>query len=516
MSGSSAAAGSSSPIRSTSSAGPHSRCPAGRPRTACPRPCSWPRPRAPTPACSRPGVCSHPSSEGRLGGPACRKRGMRMVRTRLVICLAAAVLVGILAGSARSDVAGPTGLHGFLLRAGEPTRTAFSRTPAFAWSPVPGALHYEFQLSLSGAFRDNSVVYANLNVPTPVLAPDLTLPWITGNPHSLYARVRAVTPNGATPWSDAYGFDMVPPAPPTPLPSYPGLLRWTPIEGATAYQVWLVDAKKMGIVSTNVLDEREFYTFHEIPSWMSSVRWRIRVLRTDVNKSGRINTIPAAQYGPWSQTYSSANPAFTGGSLTLLGTVSDVFSNGSASSPSHRLMPAFLFTGNTDLSGSPAELFRVEVFTDKQCLNRVFTGAVTGAPAYAPRPFGPLTLPGSGAAVVGARNAYLPDGAEPAGLTIDGDTLATTEESPDASPTGTAPPAPGDSSGAAGGSSSGGSSSSGSSAPAPAPPSGGNPNGGTVLWAGRTGAPIDLWDVDWPSAGYYWTVIPVSASAPDT
>src|SRR3954451_7039747 len=345
MSGSSAAAGSSSPIRSTSSAGPHSRCPAGRPRTACPRPCSWPRPRAPTPACSRPGVCSHPSSEGRLGGPACRKRGMRMVRTRLVICLAAAVLVGTLAGSARSGVAGPTGLHGFLLRADEPTRTAFTRTPAFAWSPVPGALHYEFQLSLSGTFRDNSVVYADNKVLSPVLAPDLTLPWITGDPHSLYARVRAVTPTGATPWSAAYGFDMVPPTPPTPLPTYPGLLRWTPIEGAAAYQVWLVDAKKMEIVSTNVLDEREFYTFHQIPSWMSTVRWRIRVLRTDVNKSGRINTIPAAQYGPWSQTYSSTNPPFTNdppfgdGKLKLIGTISDVFSNGSAGSPSHRLMP---------------------------------------------------------------------------------------------------------------------------------------------------------------------------------
>lgn len=436
---------------------------------------------------------------------------------RLAITLAAVLALAATAGTARSDTGAPTGLHAFLLRADEPARTSFSRTPAFAWAPVPGASHYEFQLSLSSTFRDNGVIYAEGNVPTPVLAPDLTLPWITGNPHSLYARVRAVTPNGATPWSDAYGFDMVPPAPPTPLPSYPGLLRWTPIEGATAYQVWLVDAKKMEIVSTNVLDEREFYTFHEIPSWISSVRWRIRVLRTDVNKSGRINTIPAAQYGPWSQTYSSTNPAFTGGPLTLLGTVSDVFSNGSASSPSHRLMPAFLFSGNTGLSGSPAELFRIEVFTDKQCLNRVFTGAVTGAPAYAPRPFGPLTLPGSGAGVVSARNAYLPDGAEPAGLTVDGDTLTTTEESPDASPTGTAPPAPGDSSSTNGGSPSGGaSSSSGSSAPTPAPPSGGNPNGGTVTWSGRTGAPIDLWDVDWPSAGYYWTVIPVSASPPDT
>ena len=226
-----------------------------------------------------------------------------MLRARLLILLASVLMLGGVAGTASSDTGAPTGLHAFLLRADEPVRTSFTRTPAFAWSPVPGALHYEFQLSLSTTFRDNSVVWANGSVPTPVIAPDLTLPWITGNPHSLYARVRAVLATGVTPWSDGFGFDMAPPAPPTPLPSYPGLIRWTPIEGATAYQVWLVDAKKMEIVTTNVLDEREFYSFHETQQWMGSVRWRIRVLRTDNSATGRLNTIPAVQYGPWSQTY---------------------------------------------------------------------------------------------------------------------------------------------------------------------------------------------------------------------
>jgi hypothetical protein len=446
---------------------------------------------------------------------------MTMLRARLLILLASVLMLGGIAGTASSDTGAPTGLHAFLLRADEPVRTSFTRTPAFAWTPVPGALHYEFQLSLSTTFRDNSVVWANANVPTPVVAPDITLPWITGNPHSLYARVRAVLATGVTPWSDGFGFDMVPPAPPTPLPSYPGLIRWTPIEGATAYQVWLVDAKKMEIVTTNVLDEREFYTFHETQQWMGSVRWRIRVLRTDNSASGRLNTIPAVQFGPWSQTYVSTNPAFSGGPLQLVGTVSDVFSNGSASSPAHKLMPAFLFSGNTGLNGQPSELFRVEVFTDKQCLNRVFTGAVTGAPAYAPRPFGPLSLPTSAPTVASARAAFLPDGAEPAGLTLDGDTLNTTESAPDASPTGSAPPAPGDtpagpgSSGSASSSSSSSSSSSASPSSGNGAPANGGLTGGTITWSGRPGAPIDLWDVDWPTSGYYWTVIPVSATPPD-
>jgi hypothetical protein len=443
---------------------------------------------------------------------------MTMLRARLLILLASVLMLGGVAGTASSDTGAPTGLHAFLLRADEPVRTSFTRTPAFAWTPVAGALHYEFQLSLSTTFRDNSVVWASSNVPTPVIAPDLTLPWITGNPHSLYARVRAVLATGVTPWSDGFGFDMVPPAPPTPLPSYPGLIRWTPIEGATAYQIWLLDAKKMEIVTTNVLDEREFYIFHETQQWMGSVRWRIRVLRTDNSASGRLNTIPAVQFGPWSQTYVSTNPAFSGGPLQLVGTVSDVFSNGSANSPAHKLMPAFLFTGNTGLNGQPSELFRVEVFTDKQCLNRVFTGAVTGAPAYAPRPFGPLALPTSAPGVASARAAFLPDGAEPAGLTVDGDSLDTTESAPDAAPTGSAPPAPGDTPASPGSTGGGSSSSSSSSSSAPsgsAAPANSGLTGGTITWSGRPGAPIDLWDVDWPTSGYYWTVIPVSATPPD-
>jgi hypothetical protein len=447
---------------------------------------------------------------------------MTMLRARLLILLASVLMLGGIAGTASSDTGAPTGLHGFLLRADEPTRSSFSRTPAFAWAPVPGALSYQFQLSLSTTFRDNAVVWAQNDIPTPVVAPDITLPWITGNPHSLYARVRAVLADGLTAWSNAYGFDMVAPAPPTPLPSYPGVLRWTPIEGATAYQVWLVDAGKMETVTSNVLDEREFYTFHQSQSWMGSIRWRIRVLRVDSTTSSRLNSIPAAKYGPWSQTYVSTNPPFQGGALKLLGTVSDVYAAANdPNAPAHKLMPAFLWTGNTGLSGQPAELFRVEVFTDRQCLNRVFTGAVTGAPAYSPRPFGPLSLPTSGAAVASARNSFLPDGGEPAGVTIDGDTLTTTESSPDTTPTGSAPPAPGDPPGGATGGTSGGSSGSGTSGTGSSGTgsssgsgSGAGATGGTIQWSGRAGAPIDLWDVDWPTSGYYWTVIPVVASPP--
>ena len=423
---------------------------------------------------------------------------MRAARFLILLAALLALLVGV--GSARSADSAPTGLHGFLLRADEPGTTSFSRTPSFAWNPVPGALHYEFQLSLSDLFRDNSVIYADARATTPVEAPPITLPWITGSPHALYARVRAVTPDGATPWSTNFGFDMVPPPPPTPLSSYPGLLRWSPVEGAAGYQVWLLDAHKTEYSSTNTLDEREFYTFHPTTKWTGTVRWRIRALRDDATVGGgtRLNSIPAVTYGAWSPIYTSTNPSLTGGAINLVGTVSDVFSNGSATSPSHRLMPGFLWTGNQTIDGKTVELYRMYVFTDKQCLNTVYTSAVIGAPAYAPRPFGPLALPSSALAEASARSAYLPDGTEPASFTYDSQPVHTTESASDASPTTTVPGAPGSST----------PTSSGSSASAT------SASGGSLSVLGRTGAPTDLWDTSWPSSGYYWTVVGVAAGSP--
>src|SRR5437660_910915 len=138
---------------------------------------------------------------------------------------------------------------------------------------------------------------------------------------------------------------------PTPLPSEAGLLRWTPIEGADGYQIWLIDIPKMEVVFTNVLDEREFYTFHRSSNWTDTVRWRVRAIRADNQKSARQNGLPAVGYGPWSPIYGSTNPAYVTGPIKLGPTVSDVIANGDASSPAHRLMPAFTFPRHTGIRG---------------------------------------------------------------------------------------------------------------------------------------------------------------------
>ena len=396
----------------------------------------------------------------------------------------------------------PIGLRGFLLRADEPRRDVFSRTPSFAWSPVRGALSYDFQLSTSSTFRENGIIYSGTKVKSPAVSLPLSLPWITGKPYSLYARVRAVLPKRTTPWSAPYGFNMRWTDTPTPLSTYPGLLRWKPIDGATGYDVWLLDARKVFSVNTNVADQREYYTFHQNSLWTSTVKWRVRAVRTLYGK--RENGLPAVSYGPWSAVYTAVNPPFATGPLNLSATVSDVISD-SEVTPAHGLMPAFVYSGNISSFRTAEELYRVYAFTDKDCLNLVYRGAVVGSPAYAPRPLGPLALPHTQADVAKARSSYLRDGDEGKTFTADGVVVTTSESE---KPAGTSSTGSKD----GGGSNGSGNTSEGSAS------TGGQAGSGTSLPVDQTkaGAPVDLWDTDfWPRGGYWWTVVAVEAVPPD-
>jgi hypothetical protein len=436
---------------------------------------------------------------------------MRAARFLPLVALAAAAILSGSAGAA--SLQAPTGLHAFLLRADDPPTTVFSRTPSFAWDPVPGATGYEFQLSTSNTFSngtndsvsDNGIWYDTNSLTSPVVAPPLDLPWITGSPHSLYARVRATTPDGVTPWSADFGFDMQPdPLLPTPMSTdgLPGLLRWTPVEGADAYQIWFTDLPHNYIVTTrtNVLDEREFYSFHGSLAWIGTIHWRIRAVRsTELGKPA--NGFPVSSYSQWSPIYTSTNPAMTAGPLTLGKTISDVEEDGSANSsqPAHKLMPAFTWSGNqvTLPNGTSvtAELFRVELYADKGCQNLIYAGPIVGGLSWAPRPFGSMSLPDP-SAFASARSSYPSEGAQGLSETYDGSTIGNVEDLGAASPT-SAAPADAIPSGAS-------QSVSAATDPATFAPAKGD--------APLIGAPVDLWDSYWPSSGYYWTVMPVGTS----
>src|ERR671918_996519 len=203
----------------------------------------------------------------------------------LSIVLLATVVSSAPAMQAASPAA-PKGLHGFLLRPNDAVTHTFSRTPAFAWAPVRGAACYEFELATSRTFGGRSVVWSNVStdaqsgkhctpvtvsfpkanepagegqeaaqqervkatiapIKIPAVSINLVLPWFTGKPYALYAHVRSVSTQGASGWSRPFGFNMRWSEPAVPLPAKPGLVRWTPVEGASAYDVWYPDIRKI-------------------------------------------------------------------------------------------------------------------------------------------------------------------------------------------------------------------------------------------------------------------------------
>jgi uncharacterized membrane protein YgcG len=444
-----------------------------------------------------------------------------------VLALAAPADAAQRSGS-RAALAAPTGLKAFLLRASEAPQHVFARTPSFAWNPVRGARRYEFVLATSPTFAGNAIVWDDTSLTSPAAAVPVTLPWITGNPYSLYARSRAIAANGAVgPWSESYGFNMRWSSVPTQLPSGTGYVRWSTVDGATSYDVWFLNLDVGGGVSkvfstiTNVADEREYYAFHNSDAWIQTVQWRVRAVRRVQDTKGPANGLPTVTYGPWSPIFTSTNPTFAAGPLTVGNAVSDSTST-TATAAVHKLMPAFLFSGEDPLGGTAdcassisltnhCELFRVYVFSDRDCINVVYKGAIVGSPAYAPRISGPLLIPGDTKKLAAARVKNLADGVEAKSFTADGQKGSTTESQASsvftptiiqqAAASGSSSSSSSSSGSGSSGSGSSGSSSSGSSTPAP-------PSVFPASLTGR-GAPVDLWDTQWPAGRYYWTVVPV-------
>jgi hypothetical protein len=428
---------------------------------------------------------------------------MRAARlATLVALLLLAPLVATAPAMETGPPAGPKGLRGFLLRPNESVSRTFPRTPSFAWSPVRGASCYEFQLATSRTFEESTIVWSN--VPTdakagkfcvkvkrlstrseadpsgeiaevertvvdvippiriPALSLNLTLPWFTGRPYALHSRVRAITARGATGWSRPFGFNVRWEHLPVPMASRPGLVRWQPVEGATAYEVWYPDIRKSFRTHTNVADQREFYIFHLENGWWSTVRWRVRAVR---QVRGSIpNGLPAVSYGPWSPTYATTNPDWSAGKLLLRATVSDVVSS-NWKDGAHELMPAFTFGGDRGLDDREYRLFRAYASTDRDCVNVVFRSSVVGGPAFAPRTSGPLKLPASQDELDYALAGVLPSALEETAATVSAD---------------------------------------------------GRPVTSSESVADLTATPrVDLPDVDAKTTRYYWTIVPVGIEVSD-
>jgi hypothetical protein len=415
-----------------------------------------------------------PASPGR------RRFGLRRLLA-LAVLAAVAATVPVASGSRAVDaeLPAPTGLKTFMTTLGEPRTTAvagipeFARTPAFAWTPVRGAKRYQFELSTSPATSNagftaaNGLVWSSTTLQIPATSIPVSLPWITGDPASLYWHVRAVAGKKVSRWSETKPFNMRWAQVPQQLEvTQPGYVRWSPVDGATGYQVWWVKANKVISTNTNVADQREFYAFHDDPAWTGDIQWRVRAVRRVYGHSK--NALPAVSYGPWSPLYHSpneSNPLDNVMDVTPVANVSDVVSE-DGKPRKHELMPAFLFAGSGDTNYG---LHRVYVFSDRDCVNVVFRGGIVGGPAYAPRTSGPLDLPATKIELADAAGMYLADGEEGKTFAVDTDKVKTSESSQDSAASGEA----------------------------------------AAAAAKKAPAKVELWDRSWPSGRYYWTVVPV-------
>ena len=209
--------------------------------------------------------------------------------------------------------------------------------------------------------------------------------------------------------------------------------RWGVVDGATSYQVWFPDIRKIVGTRTNAVDHREFYAFHQQAAFTANVRWRVRAVR---NLYGKIpSALPAVSYGPWSPTYTTTNPAIADGTMVPTVAAADTTVSNATTPALHQLTPGFSFTGTRAANGTSADLYRIYVFSDSDCVNVIYRGSVVASPAYVPRTTGSLELPNTVSGVLKARTTYLKDlkkgDSEVPAFMYDSSTVSSTESDPE-------------------------------------------------------------------------------------
>ena len=221
--------------------------------------------------------------------------------------------------------------------------------------------------------------------------------------------------------------------------------------------------------------------------------------------------LPAVSYGPWSPTYTtdeSGNRRWNA-SVPTVAAADTTVSN--ATTPAlHQLTPGFSFAGTRAANGTSADLYRVYVFSDSDCVNVIYRGSVVGL-AGIRAPHNGVTR----AAEHGQRCAQgtngLSQGPEEGRQRSARSSCSTrrrsssTESDPEpakqaATPATTARRA--------------------RARPRRRPHRRGRsrrhaPRERSVAPAthASTGAPVDLWDSGWPNGRFYWTAVPVRYEA---
>ena len=301
----------------------------------------------------------------------------RIARLTVLLGILAAVAAGSLAGASsrrgrRADRPARIHAHGQRVVVDVPPALRPSRG-----SPSGGAVRYELQISQSPAFQENGILYDGKSFLTPVAAPSSRF---RGSPA---IRTRC-TPGFAPSSPRRYvaverGLRLRRrPARAADEPSsYAGLLRWSPVDGATALRSL---AARRGQDRRG--QHRTCSTSASSTAWQrgpATVRWRVRA---DADERARSDQRDAGHDArPWSPIYTVEQlGAYRPLRSQLVGTVSETFSDGSSSSSAHKLMPAFVWTGNED-----ARAERRPRSSASRC-SRTAAASTGSGPAHASRP----------------------------------------------------------------------------------------------------------------------------------
>ena len=216
---------------------------------------------------------------------------------------------------ARSAARRPTGLHAFLLRADEPVA---GHVPAHAVLRVVARTTAQRATTSSSRRARRSTTGRSSGRPARARSRSgsrrstipIALPWMTGHPYALYARVRAQPRAATTRWSAPFGFNMRWTAAPEQLaPTFPASSAGRRSRARPPTRSGSVDARQDHRTTTNVADEREYYALPPDPPWTGVVQLARPRRPARSTAAGCRTGCRSRPYGPWSARLRLGQPA---------------------------------------------------------------------------------------------------------------------------------------------------------------------------------------------------------------
>ena len=316
-----------------------------------------------------------------------------MTAARLTVALLAVLSLAPAGSRARARRAqgsprGRKGLRAFLLRADEPTTDVYPRTPSFAWKPVRGDAALRVPaLDEQPLPRQRHRLQRPPGEGAGDRRPDARC---RGSPASRTRSTPACAPSrrpARRRGADEFGFNMRWPDAARADELGPGLLRWTPVAGATSTRSGSRTCRRWISTSTNVADQREYYSFHPDAKWTGSLRMA-RPRRSACSAApARTGCRPSrtGRGAPSSRPSTPPSPpARSNGCRHRLRQGHRRVGGPDA----HSLMPAFTYGRPRCFGEHPAELYRVYVSTDRTASTPSSAARPSAGPRSRPAPPG--------------------------------------------------------------------------------------------------------------------------------